>query len=158
MVSLIVEAPRDPDEVIVPTATRGISFLPSGPLPPSPAALLGTARTRELLSELRDRFDQLVVDTPPVNAGADVTALGPALDGLVLVVDLNHCGRRAIVAAHDQIERSGARLLGIVVNRVRAWDPHYGLSGYGAYVPASDGENGTPKAGRRLPSRSRGTR
>jgi Mrp family chromosome partitioning ATPase len=129
----------------VHSSTRGIDFLPSGPLPPSPAALLGTSRAREVLSELRDRYDQIVVDTPPVTAGADVTALGPALDGLVLVVDLGHSGRRAITAARDQIERSGARLLGVVLNRVRAWDRRYGLEGYGGYVPAP-GANG---AGRR---------
>ena len=149
MTNLLVEPRRDADELSIPTAVRGIEFLPAGPLPPSPASLLGTARARTVLSDLRDRYDQLVVDTPPVTAGADLTALGPALDGLILVVDLGHSGRTAIIAARDQIERSGARLLGVVLNRVRAWDRRYGLEDYAGYVPTPVPENGTARRRRR---------
>ncbi|MGI8623668.1 MAG: polysaccharide biosynthesis tyrosine autokinase [Solirubrobacteraceae bacterium] len=131
--NLLVEARRDPQELVV-AAAGGVHLLASGPLPPSPAALLGMARLRELFGGFRERYDHVVVDSAPVTAGADTTALATAVDGVVLVVDLARGRRRALAEALAQLERAETEIVGVVLNRVRGSD--HGYMPYGS-APAS---------------------
>jgi Mrp family chromosome partitioning ATPase len=73
---------------------------------------------RDLLTALRSHYDWILLDTPPILAIADTAVLSRWVDGLILVVAAERTGRPAIVRTIDQLTRVGAKVLGIVLNRV----------------------------------------
>src|SRR5262249_52737174 len=107
------------DGLIVPTPVPHLSFLPAGPMPPDPAALLSSARTRDLLATLRERFGWIVVDSPPVLAASDAAALARQVDGVLLVVRAHATPVEAAQLARDRLESLGANVIGVVLNDVR---------------------------------------
>jgi len=127
--NLLVEARREPQDLVVPSAHAGVEILPSGPIPPSPAVLLGLPRLGDIFHELHDSHDVVLVDTPPVSVGADTMAVLEVVDGLILVVDLEKSRKRTLVAVRDQLAAAGPKVLGIVLNRTSDRDtPAYDYS------------------------------
>lgn len=104
-----------------------VDLLPAGPLPPNPAALLGSAALRQFDAEARERYRLVVYDTPPLSVSADASLVAAITDGVLLVVDARRTRRRAATQAVDQLRRASANILGVVVNRV---DPAAFTSGY----------------------------
>jgi len=96
-----------------------ISFLPAGPPPPNPGDLIHSARMREIIVEARDRYEVVVLDTPPVLPVADALVLAREADGVLLVVKGHDTSRELVRMARDRLALAGARLLGVVVNDVR---------------------------------------
>jgi Mrp family chromosome partitioning ATPase/uncharacterized protein involved in exopolysaccharide biosynthesis len=121
--------PVDPlTGVIRPTPIRGLSLLTCGALPTNPTNLLSGVRMRALLHELVQRFDLVILDTPPVLATADARILGGISDGVLLVVRAGQTERVAAQRAQHQLLQAGAKLLGVVLN-----DPGGEVSGEGDY-------------------------
>jgi capsular exopolysaccharide synthesis family protein len=104
-----------------------VDLLPAGPLPPNPAALLGSPALREFDEEAKDRYSLVVYDTPPLSVSADASLVATITDGVLLVVDAKRTRRRPAAQAVDQLRRAHANILGVVVNRVDS--AQYG-SGY----------------------------
>lgn len=139
-----------PLELLAESEVRGVRVLPSGPVPPNPSVLLGLPRFAQMIEELRSTVDFVVVDTPPVTAGVDTSAISQVVDGVVLVVDLNRSNRQALRAANEQLQKADARLLGIVLNRVTERMSSYGYgAGYGDSV--RPGDRGAPPDGPSTP-------
>ncbi len=84
------------DAVIQKTAVPNLSIVASGPTPPNPAELVGSRRMRELLDAASERFDMIVLDSPPVLAVSDAGALVPMVDGVLLVVGSGDASRLAL--------------------------------------------------------------
>lgn len=116
---------------LVETQMRGVRVLPAGPVPPNPSILLGLPRFGSIMEELRSAADYVIVDTPPVPAGVDTSAVSQVVDGVVLVIDLNRSNRNALAMTRDQLAKAQARLLGVVINRVTDRATQYGY-GYGS--------------------------
>jgi polysaccharide biosynthesis transport protein len=95
-----------------------VDLLPAGPLPPNPAALLGSQALREFDQETKDHYSLVVYDTPPLSVSADASLVAAITDGVVLVVDARRTRRRPAAQAVDQLRRAHANILGVVVNRV----------------------------------------
>ena len=108
---------RNVDEVVQPTNTPGMSFLASGPLPPNPAGLLASSNFVNLLAALRDRFDHVVIDSPPVLGLADAPQLAAAADGTILVVEANRAHRGAAKAALRRLLRARSNVLGAILSK-----------------------------------------
>lgn len=154
--NLLVEPPRDPRELVTPTSLRGVHLLAAGPSPPSPSALLGMRRLGELLGGLATSYDHVVVDSAPVTIGADTTALAAAVDAVIVVVDLDRAGRRALTDTATQLKRTGTPILGVVLNRVGAREYAYGpytafaaspdAAATGAQAPSGPGREWQPRA------------
>ena len=121
--------------------TLGVRVLPTGPVPPNPSVLLGLPRFRQVIEELRAAADYVVIDTPPVPAGVDASAVSQVVDGVVLVIDLDRSKRDALEVTRDQLEQADARLLGIVLNRV---PDRLGQYGYGSYAQETPIESPAP--------------
>ena len=119
-------------DVIYPTDHPLISFLPSGPMPPAASALLDTERGQTLLRRLSDIADVTVVDTPPLSVGADASLLASSASETIAVVDLQRTRKKAIRSAFGQLQLVGAKLVGLIVNRVRD------TGGESAYYYAED--------------------
>jgi capsular exopolysaccharide synthesis family protein len=105
--------------------SSSVDLLPAGPLPPNPAALLGSRTLREFDDEAKEHYSLVVYDTPPLSVSADASLVAAITDGVVLVVDARRTRRRPATQAVDQLRRAHANILGVVVNRV---DPTH--SGY----------------------------
>jgi capsular exopolysaccharide synthesis family protein len=124
------------EQGIRPSGIAGLSIIPAGTLPPNPLEFLGGERMRDLLGTLRERFDVVLIDTPPVLVTADAALMGVQADGVVLVVRAGKSERAAARHAVQQIVHLGGRMLGAVLNDPDARTPRYGRygdysSGYG---------------------------
>lgn len=127
--SLADDESGDPvGHVVRSTPFRGLSLLTCGTLPTNASNLLSGVRMRSLLALLKERFDLVILDTPPVLATADAGILGSLCDGVLLVVRAGQTERSAAQRATAQLASSGARVLGVVLN-----DPSGNVSQYGDY-------------------------
>lgn len=111
---------------VVKTPIANLLLLPSGPTPPNPAELLGSRRMSALLLEWAGSADVVILDTPPLLAVTDAAVLAARSDGVVLVAAVNETGRESLKHSVTVLEGTGARLLGVVANKVPT-------SGRGAY-------------------------
>ena len=106
------------DRMIQDTHLPNLKFLPAGAVPPNPAELAGSGRTRFLLDHLKSRFDMVIIDTPPVIPASDALLIAPNADGTVLVIRAGHTDRVVVGRTVDQFENAGLGILGTVLNRV----------------------------------------
>jgi capsular exopolysaccharide synthesis family protein len=106
-------------------------LLPAGPQPPNPSELLGSKRFADLIGELRQHFDYLFIDSPPVLLVTDAQLLSSLADGYVLVLRADKTTRRALQRSLALMRATGTSALGIVVNALDANSASY--TGYGYY-------------------------
>jgi capsular exopolysaccharide synthesis family protein len=133
------------EEQLQETAVPGLTALTSGPTPPNPAELLGSNRMARLLDDLRDRFDMVVVDTPPVLAVTDAAVIAPKVDGTLLVVRAGEVARQQVVSARQALEAVKANVLGVVLGAVES-GRHGGYQYYYYYNDSGDGHKGRRKS------------
>jgi len=107
------------------TLQQGLLVLPSGPIPPNPAELLGTQRMRDLVQELTEYADLVIFDAPPVIAVTDAGILAQMVDGTLFVVSLGTTPREVAQAAVEQLQQVGARVLGAVANHLENGTGYY---------------------------------
>jgi succinoglycan biosynthesis transport protein ExoP len=105
-------------ESVRKTAASGLWILPAGKIPPNPAELVGSARFRDFLGSLKDHFDWVIVDSPPVMAVTDAALAAHFASGVVFVVGADMTSRHAAMRALDQLEQANAKFVGAVLNRV----------------------------------------
>jgi len=110
----------------------GLYVLTSGPVPPNPAELVGSEHMQRVLNTLKNTFDHVVIDSPPIASFTDVVLLSSICDGVVLVVHANQCSRKVVLRSRQSLEDVGAKIIGIVLNRVdmRSSDYYYGYRYY----------------------------
>jgi tyrosine-protein kinase len=132
-----------------------ISAIPSGPAPENPTGLLSSHNLADFNARAADSFDLTIYDTPPLRVGADGSLIAAQAEGVLLVIDAQRTKRSAAVRALDQLNRAGANVLGVVLNRFT--DPEAGSDGYYGRVPVSDESNSRPhtKSARPVGSGSR---
>jgi capsular exopolysaccharide synthesis family protein len=106
---------RGPQEVWSEPIPR-LKLVPSGPPPPNPAELLSSRRLAEFLGQLRQEFEYVLVDTPPVGRVSDSAVLAANGDGVLLVLDSQHTRKRSLRQALHSLEGVGANVLGTVMN------------------------------------------
>jgi len=121
-----------------PTGVQGLTLLTSGPIPPNPAELLGSGRMLALLTELQQRFDVVVLDTPPTLAVADAVVLAPRVSGVVLVVRSGRVARQQVKRAQEALAAVKANLLGVVLDGVKNDDSKGGYYYYYYYGRSRD--------------------
>lgn len=117
MDEVILDAPDD--------APTSLKIVPCGALPGNPAELLDTPAFRRVLSELRDRFDIVIVDTPPVLPVTDPLIIAREVDGVVLVTRCEATTRGEVQRALTQLAKGDTNLLGVVLNEVDARQERY---------------------------------
>lgn len=106
-------------EVVRPTAYEDVSILPSGPLPPNRSELLGSTRVAELFESVRQDYDVILVDTPPVLAATDASVLAGIADLSILVVNASKTGSKELQAATANLAQSNRPIAGLVLNRAK---------------------------------------
>jgi len=137
-------APETLEQAVLSTDIPGLWVLPTGPLPPNPAELLHSDAFQKLLDGLRERFDSVVIDSPPIAPVTDAAILSTRVDGTVLVVRAavtrKDVARRAVRSLRDV----GGRIVGTVFNAVDFQRRDYGYYHYYAYRKAGYGSEVPP--------------
>jgi capsular exopolysaccharide synthesis family protein len=121
-----------------------LSLLPAGPVPPNPAELLGSARARDVFTLLRDQFDLVLIDSPPVLPVTDAAILSRYADATLMLAAAGETRRSDLHRAVERLDQVGATILGTVLNKVtRQTGRYYGYGyGYGySYKPYGAGEH-----------------
>lgn len=125
---------RDLDDLLRPTEIENLSLFSSGALPPNPAELLGSQRMAELIEQLKARADVVIFDSPPLLSMVDATLLGRRCDATLLVVMDGTTLVGMLNRSREQIQQSGAHLIGSVLNRVTPSNSgYYGYYEYHSY-------------------------
>ncbi|WP_257348280.1 CpsD/CapB family tyrosine-protein kinase [Pseudalkalibacillus decolorationis] len=107
------------------TEIEGLHILPSGPVPPNPAELLGSRMMKEITKEASEEFDVILFDTPPLLAVTDGQILANLCDGVVLVVGSQKTENEAALKSKELLEAAKAKLLGVVLNRKKMKEGNY---------------------------------
>ena len=114
-------------------------MLGAGPVPPNPAELLDGPRAREIFTALRENFDLVLVDSPPVLPVTDALVLSKYADGTLLVVAAGQTRRGELQRAAERFAQAKSPVVGIVLNEVTkqsGYGSGYGYGyGYGSYAP-----------------------
>ena len=145
------------EEVIQATSHRSVRFVPAGSVQSSASSTINAAgvRVRNLVVDASRLADIVLLDTAPVSVGAETSAAAAVTDGALVVIDAENMRRDTLRAASEQLDRAGARVLGLVINRIQAT---LRRSAYGGYydVPKGAGpRDSKPRA--ELPDRRRGS-
>ncbi len=101
-----------------PTGVPGLDVITCGPIPPNPAELLHTDAFKRLLDELQERYDRIILDSPPVAAVADALVIAGMVDATVLVVQAGRTTWQAAVEARRRLESVRGRIFGVVLNGI----------------------------------------
>ncbi len=104
---------------LLETSVVGLRLLASGPPPPNPSEVLGSQRLERALAALVDQADIVLVDCPPVLTVSDASILSRKVDAVLLVVSAGRTKRDQSSRAKQLLDRSGARVLGAVLNNAR---------------------------------------
>ncbi|MEL4359207.1 MULTISPECIES: polysaccharide biosynthesis tyrosine autokinase [unclassified Luteococcus] len=108
---------------------ENLYVLGAGPIPPNPSELLGSETMRALLNQLRDRFDYVIIDAPPLLPVTDAAVVSRLADGAIVVVGAGVIKKENVTRALESLDTVEANVLGIVMNRV----PTKGRGGYYYY-------------------------
>ena len=106
------------NETLVQTDVPGLFIMFAGARVPNAAELLGGGRFKKLVPALKSVFDYVIVDTAPVGQVIDCALMAPHLDGVALVIDATRNSYKLERRVKNQLERSGGKILGVVLNQV----------------------------------------
>ncbi len=119
LTELLCSSELEADNYLRMTGIENLQIITSGALPPNPAELLSSKRMEQLLATLNGLADMVIYDTPPVLLVADTAVLSNRMDGTMLVIEAGRTRRDTARQAIANLQQANARLLGVVLNRVR---------------------------------------
>lgn len=121
-------------DAICDTNIEHLMMIPSGQVPPNPTTLLQNANFVHMIETVRELFDYVIVDTPPIGLVIDAALIAQQCDASLIVTKAGAVKRRFVQKAKSQMEQSGAQFLGVILNRVDVTSTNYGAYGtYGSY-------------------------
>lgn len=129
------------NETIVETDIPGFYIMFAGTRVPNSSELLGSKNFGNLMAALRKTFDYVIIDTAPLGLVIDCAVISQVIDGVLMVIDVMKNSYKLERRVKAQLEKSGAKILGVVLNRVdlKERNGYYGKSytskygGYGGY-------------------------
>ncbi|PXA05689.1 sugar tyrosine-protein kinase [Coraliomargarita sinensis] len=125
-----VEQGKDLDDVIVKEVYPNLDVLPSGGKSKNPTQILNSASFESMLAELRDRYDRIIIDTPPLAAVSDALNLLPLVDGILYVIKFNTVKRKTAVVNVRRLWESNTPVFGAVLNNITSTLSSYYYSQY----------------------------
>jgi non-specific protein-tyrosine kinase len=116
LTTMILEEQALDDPPLLDVGVKNLLLVPSGPLPPNPADVLGSSKMEEVIDAFRERADVVLFDAPPIVAVTDAAVLGTKVDGVLLVVAAGRTRRDHAERAKELLERVNVRIIGAVLN------------------------------------------
>lgn len=121
------------DQCLCKTNIENLDVIFTGPVAPNPSELLDGVVFQELLHKMKEEYDYVFVDCPPLGSVIDAAIVASKSDGAVLVIESEVISRKFALGVKTQLEKSGCRILGVVLNKVTTENlDHYGKY-YGKY-------------------------
>ena len=121
---------------ICETNVKNLYTMFSGPVPPNPSELLGSRNFSILIENLKQTFDYIIIDTPPLGSVIDSAIIARECDGVIMVLESNAIGYKFAQRVKEQMDKTGCKILGVVLNKVdmstKGYYGHYGRY-YGKY-------------------------
>ncbi|MFZ3591233.1 CpsD/CapB family tyrosine-protein kinase [Bacillus sp. DJP31] len=112
------------------TTISNLDILPSGPIPPNPSELLDSQAMNMLMEELKESYDYVIYDSPPILAVTDSQTIASKCDGVVMVIRSGKTHKIRALKAKELLEKAGSQVLGVVINGVEekmsGYYGHYG--------------------------------
>lgn len=105
-------------EAISETDISNLQLILSGPKPPNPAELLGTSRFIELVDRLKETYDYVIMDTPPLGSVIDAALVAAVTDATIILIEYNTIDYNRALKVKEQLEKANARILGVVLNKI----------------------------------------
>lgn len=127
-----------PDTLVQKTEISGLFVLPAGVHPPNPSELLASERMKHLANWAREKFDFVIIDSPPILAVSDAILPGSISDGVMLCFRANQIERDTARRCAEQLRLSGVKILGVVLNRYRPGASRYYDRRYQTYEAYAD--------------------
>lgn len=118
------------EDIIYTTDINRLYMIFAGPSVPNPTEILEKKYFAKLVELGRDEFDYVIIDCAPIGAAIDAVVVAKHCDGAILVIEHGVTGKRLVMSVKKQLEKSGVRILGAVLNKVKL-DRKY--MGYGKY-------------------------
>lgn len=127
------------DQFIRETQYEGLFIIPSGQLPPNPSELLASRRMKEFMAAVREKFDFILYDSPPIIPCTDASIIGMNVDGIFIIARAGVTGRGALKKARDILQSPPYNIYGVILNDVEiVRSRYYGYYGYGYYYYGED--------------------
>ena len=153
--SNILVGTGEPNRLIIPTVVENLDVLPVGPIPPNPSEILGSKKMGSLINELKEKYDRIIMDSPPVTAVTDAVLLAPITDGVLLIIRANETPRQIIQNSIDHLKSVNAHILGGILNGIQTGRDSYYYYQYYYYYYGDDTERRKKsKKGKKKPSAS----
>jgi capsular exopolysaccharide synthesis family protein len=111
--------------LVVKQEDTGLNILPSGPIPPNPAELIGSDQMRRLLEVLQRAFTHVVIDSPPITSFTDGVLISTMVDGVLLVVHGGKSSRHVVKRSRQLLHDVGSKIFGVVLNNVSIQSQDY---------------------------------
>jgi capsular exopolysaccharide synthesis family protein len=135
LTSLLLDKTLTVEAALHQTPAVGLRLLPSGPLPPNPADLLGSELMKGRLEEITGVADVIVFDSSPILPVADAAILGSLCSGVMLVVDAGRSRSQVVRRAKEGLDQLNVKILGAVLNKLTPRDTRgYYYSYYYSYA------------------------
>jgi capsular exopolysaccharide synthesis family protein len=135
-ISTYLSRETDLKGLIQPHEIENLFVMTSGPIPPNPAELLSSQKMHSLITKLREHFDHVIIDTPPIINVSDALVVSPLVDGVIIVVKGGSTPREAVMRTRQALLDVNARIFGVILNGIDLEADHY----YYKYRYAYNGE------------------
>ena len=135
------------EDVILQTPVDNLYFMPSGILPADAAGILNSRRMSELIQDVKQRFDLVLVDSPPILGVSDASVLASEVDLTMIVVQHRKLPRNMLLRVKQAVENVGGHVIGVVLNNVDVRSDsqyQYYTSYYTYYAPAESQQGHVP--------------
>ncbi|MFX3632353.1 MAG: CpsD/CapB family tyrosine-protein kinase [Candidatus Pristimantibacillus sp.] len=123
--SNILSSQNSLQEVVKETFVENLDLITSGPTPPHPAEMLGSMKMKSLLEELRESYDMVLFDTPPILAVTDGLIVSSLCDGVVIVIHSGKVKKVHVRKAKEKLDYVQANIIGAVFNRMQRREIDY---------------------------------
>jgi len=120
---------RELDEIVYETDIPNMYIIFTGPKAPNPAELLGLQKFQRMIGKLKEEFDYIIIDCPPLGSVIDAVLVSKASDGTILVVEADNLSHKVVMNVKRQLDQNGCKILGAILNKVEMGGKGY----YGYY-------------------------
>jgi len=113
------------EEAIVHTGVSGLYVLPSGPIPSDPSSLVESHKLKEIINKLKETYDMVIIDTPPVMAVNDAVTIGAITDGLLYIIESGRATFSMVDHVKELFTKANLNIIGVVLNKFKAYETGY---------------------------------
>ncbi len=124
---------KELEEVLYTSDLEHPDIIFTGPVPPNPSELLNSKLFREMIGNLKEVYDYIIIDTPPLGAVIDSAIVASCCDGVILVVQSNAISHKFARSVVKQLEKGNCKILGAILNKVDINNDKYYGKYYGNY-------------------------